>query len=356
MKQNPIGDNLEQKYRAGGRKALLLLLAGGLSVLIFAVLFTGVGTAHAALGDIIAALRGALLNNGELENANQKIVLFLRLPRIVLAVLCGMGLSVSGAALQGITHNPMVSPFTMGISAAAAFGASLSIVYGAGLLAGTKVGIVVNAFSWAILCAALVYLVSARAGMSPEAMILTGIAFNYLFNACDSIIKFFANDQQLAAAVQWIFGSLNGAAWTEVLVVFLFCIPCLVCIYPFAQALNVLSGGDDETAKTFGISPGKVRAIVGLLSVLLTASIISFTGVIGFVGLAGPHIARLLIGADHRYLLPFSAITGALLVLVGDTVGRVLLSPVNVPVGIIVSFLGVPVFVHLILKRRKEVH
>lgn len=355
MSTKTVGNYLENTYRKSRRKALVLLICCGALVPVLAIAFMGVGTADATIRDILGAFKGLLFNGGILENANQKIVLHLRLPRIVLAVLCGMGLSVSGASLQGITRNPLVSPFTMGISSAAAFGASLSIIYGVGVFAGTNIGIVISAFFWSLLCAVLVYLVSARVGMSPESMILTGIAFNYLFNACDSLIKFFANDHQLAAAVQWAFGSLNGAEWPEVLVVALFSIPCLIGIYPFAQPLNALSSVDDEVAKTFGISPGRVRGIVGFLSVLLTAAIISFTGVIGFVGLAGPHIARLLIGNDHRYLLPFSAIMGAFLVLTGDTIGRIILSPVNVPVGIVVSFLGVPIFVHLILKRRREV-
>jgi len=348
-------DELERQYCKSSRKAVLLLLVCGALVPVCAVAFTGVGAADASLRDILGALRGALLRGGQLQNANEKIVLHLRLPRIALAILCGAGLSVSGAALQGITRNPMVSPFTVGISSAAAFGASLSIVYGLGPFGGTNADIVLSAFAWALLCAVLVYLASSRAGMTPESIILTGIAANYLFSACDSVVKFFASDYQLAAAVQWLFGSLNGAAWSQVLVVLLVSLPCLGGIYAFAQPLNALSGGDDEVAKTLGISPGRVRGAVGLLSVLLTAAIISFTGVIGFVGLAGPHIARLLIGGDHRFLLPFSAVTGALLVLAADTAGRAIFAPINIPVGIVVSLLGVPVLVHLILKRRGEV-
>lgn len=346
---------LEQEYRRSSRKAVLLLLFCSVLVLVCGLWFTAVGTADATPSDIFGALRGALFHGGRLENANQKIVLLLRLPRIALAILCGAGLSVSGAALQGVTRNPLVSPFTVGISSAAAFGASLSIVYGVGPLGGTNTGIVISAFAWSLLCAAGVYFIASRVGMSPESIILTGIATNYLFNACDSVVKFFANDYQLAAAVQWLFGSLNGATWPQVLVVLLFSLPCLAGIYSFAQPLNTLAGGDDDVSRSLGVSPAFVRIGVGFLSVLLTASIISFTGVIGFVGLAGPHIARLLIGSDHRFLLPFSALTGALLVLAGDTIGRIVLSPVNVPVGIVVSFLGVPIFIHLILKERREV-
>lgn len=353
MGKNTAAAAMERRYRQSNRKAIALLFTASVLVLSCGVLFTGVGAADATLKDIFAVFRSFLPGGGEVTGQNQKIILLLRLPRITLAILCGAGLSVAGAALQGVTRNPLVSPFTIGISSAAAFGASLSIVYGVGLFGGTNVGIVISAFTWALICALGVYLVSLRAGMTPESIILTGIAINYLFNACDSVVKFFANDYQLAAAVQWLFGSLNGAVWPQVLVVTLFTVPCLAGIYLFAQPLNVLSGGDDQVAKTLGVSAGKVRGLVGLMAVLLTASIISFTGVIGFVGLAGPHIARLLIGSDHRFLLPFSALSGALLVLVGDTIGRIVLAPVNVPVGIVVSFLGVPIFVHLILKRRR---
>jgi iron complex transport system permease protein len=345
---------IEREYKRRGRRALTFIMISVLMVAAGSWFFTGVGTAGITAADVLGAIRNVLFKSRVMENTEQKIVLYLRLPRIVLAIFCGMGLSVSGAALQGVTRNPLVSPFTMGISSAAAFGASLSIVFGAGAFPGSTAGIVLSAFSWALLCTILVYLVSARVGMTAESIILTGIAFNYLFNAADSLVKFFASDYQLAAAVQWIFGSLNGATWPKVSIVILVVIPCLALIYRYAQPLNILSDGDDEVAKSLGISPGHVRRIVGLLSVLATAAIISFTGVIGFVGLAGPHIARLLIGGDHRYLLPFSAMTGALLVLAADTLGRVILSPVNVPVGIIISFLGVPVFVNLILNGRRE--
>jgi len=255
--------------------------------------------------------------------------------------------------MQGITRNPLVSPFTIGVSNAAAFGATLSIVFGISVLPGTQTGTVLTAFLTAFLCAALVYLVSLRVGLSPQTLVLTGIAVNYLFSAATSLIQYFADEHRLAAAVAWAFGSFNGVEWSEVSIAAAVTAASCLLLYRYAPALDLLSSGDDEVTRSLGASPNRVRLVTGALSVLATASIISFTGVIGFVGLAGPHIARMLLGGSHRQMLPFSAVVGALLALIADTIGRMILAPVMLPVGIVVSFLGVPIFVNLILSQRK---
>lgn len=339
------------RYEAGRARAAALLLFGVLLVAGLGVVFAALGATDTGPGDIAAALVRAA---GGLElTTRQKVILHLRLPRIAMAIIAGTGLSISGAAMQGITRNPLVSPFTIGVSNAAAFGASLSIVFGIGLLPGTRMGVVLTAFLFAFLCAGAVYLVSMGAGMTPEALVLTGIAVNYLFSAATSVIQYFADEHRLAAAVAWAFGSFNGASWDQAGTAFAVVAVCFVGLYAFAPSLNVLAGGDDEVARSLGTDPGRVRVVTGILSVLATAGVISFTGVIGFVGLAGPHIARMLLGSDHRLLLPFSAIVGAALMLAADTVGRLILAPVLIPVGIVVSFLGVPIFLNLLLSRRK---
>lgn len=345
-------DSLVQRYDAGVRKNLLLILASLVVTLILMVAFAALGATDTRAGDILATLLA--LAKGERLTTAQKVILHLRLPRVVMAVIAGVGLAVSGAAMQGITRNPLVSPFTIGISNAAAFGASLAIVFGLGIAPDTGFGIVLTAFALAFLCAALVYLVSLRVGMTPEAIVLTGIAVNYLFSAATSVIQYFADEYRLAAAVAWAFGSFNGAEWREAGVMAAIVGLCFIGLYSQAPTLNALSGGDDQVARSMGVNPARVRIFTGMLSVLATASVISFTGVIGFVGLAGPHIARLLIGGDHRFLLPFSALAGAILMLVSDTIGRLILAPVMIPVGIVVSFLGAPIFINLILTRRKE--
>lgn len=342
---------LLQAYAASRLRAVLFL-AGGLALtLALGVVFAALGATGTTPGDIAATLAGVL--RGEELSTPQLVILHLRLPRAAMAIVAGWGLSISGAAMQGITRNPLVSPFTIGISNAAAFGASLSIVFGIGFFPGTQGGIVLTAFSLALLCAGAVYGVALGAGMSPEALVLTGIGVNYLFSAATSVIQYFADEHRLAAAVAWAFGSLNGTGWDQVGAAALAVVPCFGGLWLLAPSLNVLAVGNDETARSLGVSPGQVRILAGVLSVMATAGVISFTGVIGFVGLAGPHIARMLLGSDHRLLLPFSAVVGAALLLTADTIGRLLLAPVLLPVGIVVSFLGVPIFLHLLLSRRK---
>lgn len=344
-------DQLLSVYNAGARKKRLIILSGLVLMLLLGLWFTTVGENHVGILDVLRAIRHWIA--GDLSVTQEKVIVLLRLPRIVLAIFAGVGLSAAGVVMQSITRNPMASPFTGGISNAAAFGASISIVFGIGILPGTELGTVINAFLLSLLCAVLVYVVSLKVGMTPETIVLVGIALSYLFSAATSTIEFFANEHQLAAVVQWAFGSLNGARWSQVLVVGGFSLASLLVIYCFAPALNIMISGDDQVARSLGVKVTPVRCVTGLLSVLATAAVISFTGVIGFVGLAGPHMARMLIGSDHRYLLPFSAVCGALLMLVADTLGRVILAPVMIPVGIVISFLGVPIFLNLIVTRKK---
>lgn len=340
-------------YQKRKKRKIIMIAAGLLLMLALAIAFTALGATDAGIVDVLKAVKNFIVSGGSIEGKADKVILLLRMPRVVLAIFAGFGLSVAGTAMQAVTRNPLVSPFTIGISNAAAFGASLSIVFGAGLLAGRQTGVVLNAFLWALGCMLLVYIISIKVGMSPSSIVLTGIALNYFFSACTSTIEFFSSEHKLAAVVQWAFGTLNGSQWQEVFVVMSVVTVCCICLYLFSPALNVIASGDDEVAKSLGLHPERVRMEVCVFSVLATAAVISFTGVIGFVGLAGPHIARMLIGSDHRYLIPFSAIIGALLMLISDTIGKLILAPVIIPVGIVISFLGVPIFINLILTQRK---
>lgn len=346
-------DEILGTYRRGRKKKYIMIAGGFFLVLLLAIFFTTLGTTDTDIGAVTGSIWRTITAGGEAVDKQDKIIVLLRLPRMAMAIVAGIGLSVSGAAMQAVTRNPLVSPFTIGISNASAFGASLSIVFGIGFFGGSSFGTVFNAFLWALGCMGIVSLISARAGMSPSTIVLTGIALNYFFSACTSTIEFFASEHKLAEVVQWAFGSLNGSQWEEVFVMAVVVVFCTAGMLWYARDLNVIAGGDDEVARTLGIHPERIRLLVCAEAALATAAVISFTGVIGFVGLAGPHIARLLIGSDHRYLLPFSAVMGAFLMLVADTIGRLILAPVMIPVGIVISFLGVPIFINLILVQRK---
>lgn len=345
---------LEQAYIRECRKKYSIIICGVILIIILGFVFTTLGMS-VPLNQPFAAVYHYV--NGDLNSAPDaamnKIILLLRMPRIILSMLAGIGLAVAGAVMQSITRNYLVSPFTLGISSAAAFGASVCIVFGSGIFFHSNLGIIGSAFLASCICGLVVYGIASRMGLQPSSLVLVGIALNYLFSAMTATIEFFAQEHKLEAVVQWTFGSFNRASWDNVLLSAIVVMICIICLYGYSLKLNAMAVNDDETVRSLGINPDYLRTVGGLLSIFLTATIISFTGVIGFVGLIAPHMARFIIGNDHRFYLPLSAVLGALLLLVSDTLGKFILYPVNVPVGIVVSFVGVPIFIHLILNARK---
>ncbi|WP_291256318.1 iron ABC transporter permease [Fusobacterium sp.] len=321
--------------------------------LFIVILFcAGLGVTNSNIFQVMIILKKILFKSFELT-AMEKIILNLRLPRIILAVLVGIGLAGAGTIMQGITRNSLVSPFTIGISSSASFGASIAIVYGWSLFGTTQLGVVTNAFIFALLCTLLVFIISNKMQLSSQSLILSGIALNYFFQALSTSVQFLSDDVTLAKIVHWTFGSVNGASWKEVKVVALVILPCLLILYYYNRELSIISVNDDDVIVTMGIDVKKIRILVSICSSLITATIISFTGVIGFVGLVAPHIARLSVGNDYRYLLLASLLIGGLLVLISDTIGRIIFSPVILPVGIVISFLGVPIFLKQILSKKE---
>lgn len=333
------------KYLENERKKayiiILLLILVMASGLIFMTHHTSV-----SVGDIPYIVYRVI--SGQSVNAQEKIVLYMRMPMILMAFAAGTGLAVSGAAMQSITHNDLVSPFTLGVSAAAAFGASLCIISGSTIFH-SSIGMVAGAFISSIICIFLVNGITLKTGTSATSLVLVGIAMNYLFSALSATVQFFAQEYKLGEIVQWTFGTLNKATWNTIAISFILIIIVFAVYSYFSISLDAMAFNDDEMVKSLGINPVRVRKIIGLWAVLLTASIISFTGVIGFVGLIAPHIARKIVGNEHRFFLPMSAVVGALLLLYADFIGRNFMYPVYIPVGIVVSFIGVPLFVHLVM-------
>lgn len=354
----PVPRGQAARYRGARRRACLLIAAAfiGLIVLAGTVAIRGINeTSLATLAVVIAQQIGlGGLFHTPADPMAAQVLLHLRLPRVIMAMLAGAALSVSGVLMQAITRNPLVSPYTIGVSSAASFGAAIAIMFGVGWHGAGVYLIPASAFVFAILAALAVFGMTWWRGMGPQAMILTGIALMYLFSAMTAAVQFIANEEQLARVVHWTFGSLNGVRWPAVGI----CAAVVAVVLPLIQArawqLNVLTVAGDEVARTLGVNVTRLRGLAIGLAVVSAAVVISFVGVIGFVGLIGPHVARLLIGGDHRVLIPFAAITGAALLLVADTVGRLAFSPVVIPVGIVVAFVGVPLFLHLILSRKKE--
>ncbi|MCI1999748.1 MAG: iron ABC transporter permease [Clostridia bacterium] len=346
----------ENYYKIAAKNALWIVVA--VAILFFlSVTACTIGIADLSFSRIAVTYLPYvhnIISAQPLSATEQNVLVMLRLPRVAAAIVAGAGLGVSGTAMQAITGNQMASPFTTGISGAAALGAAMIIVFGSFPVYTQKAAMVAAAFLMAMLCAVLVYGISALKGLKAVTLVLAGIALNYFFSAVNSTMQFIANEEQLPAIIHWTFGSLTGVTWADISVMACFFVLFFPIIYLKAWALNLISANGDNGAAALGVNVIKTRLIVGLGITLITASVVSFTGIIGFVGLVAPHISRILVGGNYRQVIPFSALSGAMLVLVADTVGRNAFSPTTIPVGIMVSYVGVPLFLYLILRERSE--
>jgi iron complex transport system permease protein len=339
----------EQYSRFVGRKWLIIVLCVGLVILMGGVSAT-LGSYELSLSDVFDSIVRGIF--GDISSNEDLVVWDLRLPRILMAVLAGFGLAIAGTLMQAILRNPLASPFTLGIASAASFGASMAIILGAGLIGGTYL-IIGNAFIFTLLAAFAVYGLAYYKGITPESMIMAGIAIMYLFSALTSFLQYVGTSEDVHEVVFWMMGSLGRANWETVMIVGVVLLISLPYIILHSVDLNVMGAGD-ESARSMGVNVERIRVICMVLASLITASIICFTGTIGFIGLVAPHITRMIIGADHRFLIPASGIMGALILLAADTASRTILAPQVLPVGIMTAFLGVPFFIYLFFRRDRH--
>nr|WP_235585056.1 iron ABC transporter permease [Candidatus Methanomethylophilus sp. 1R26] len=218
---------------------------------------------------------------------------------------------------------------------------------------GGSMGLVVTAFVFALIPAAVIILVSSLRNTSAATMILAGIAVMYLFNACTTLIKLSISEQSLSAVYQWSIGDLSGATWTAFDVILIFTAVGTVLLMAMSKKLNILITGD-KNATALGLDAHKLRIVLLLVISLMAASVVCFTGIIGFIGLVAPHIVRIFLGSDNRYLIPASAAFGAVLLMVADLISRTIIAPTFLPVGVITAFIGCPLFLYLLIKQRKS--
>lgn len=345
---------LGAQLRSKRRKDILILVSACILLSASIAVSCFAGVANVTPARLLATLVPGLSPNTEpLSNTELMVLSRLRLPRIIMAMLAGMGLAVSGLTMQAITGNSMASPFTTGLSNAAAMGAAAVIVFELDFMGSMHLSTVCGAFVLGFACSAVVYGISSVKGFGSTTIVLVGIALNYFFSALNSVMQYVANEDKLASIVNWTFGNLSTSTWDQVSFVAVVLVLTFPYLFTHAWHYNLLTTGD-ESAQALGVNVGLLRLISGMMVTLISAAIISFTGVIGFVGLVAPHIARLLIGGDHRLLFPLTALLGSALLVLADLAGRTVASPVVIPVGIVVSFIGVPVFLYLILRNKKE--
>jgi iron complex transport system permease protein len=322
-----------------------------------------VGSYDMPLSKILEAVFGIAA-----EGPHKIVVWDIRMPRIIAAIITGCGLGLSGLATQSLLRNPLASPFTLGISQGAAFGAAFSIVVmGAGGIhqsalrtADANTFTILNiyavtffAFFGAITATLVILLLARLKKMAPESIILAGIALSSLFTSGTILIQYFATEVEIATVVFWTFGDVARSNWQEILLLG-FVTVCVIGYFVFHRwNLNALAAGDDS-ARGLGVEITRLRLAGMFLAALVAALATAFHGVIAFLGLLAPHIGRRLAGSNHGLLIPYSCVVGSLLLLVADTLGRLLVGSGTLPVGVLTSFMGAPLFLYLLIKGLKR--
>ena len=346
----PSRDTIEiYEVYAYRRKVVFVVLVLALLVMVF--LSLSVGSSQVNLRDAFIALLGRS------DDVTSTILWRIRLPRIIGAVLAGWGLAMGGVAMQCILHNPLASPYTLGVSQGAAFGAAFALVVlglgpsakNEGFLAGLPWGVSMFAFLGAFASTWLILFLSQRKRLSPEAIVLSGVALSALATSGTMMIQYFASDIEVASIVFWTFGDVGRASWSELFLMFCLLVPTSLFFMIHRLNFNALAMGDD-VAKSLGVNVETLRKTSLIMAALVAALAVATFGVIGFIGLAAPHITRRITGGDHRHLLPQSCFMGALILLSADTVARSIMAPIVLPVGIVTSFMGAPLFLYLLMK------
>ncbi len=341
----------KNKWALPEKGGALLIFLGALLILVI-VVSTGMGYMRISAIDVIKIiLSGIGGNHGHVAGSDvlyPYVVLDVRLPRVLTAAIVGAGLSIAGVVFQGILLNPLADPYTLGISAGAAFGASIALFLDIPFLGIYSVSIF--AFFGAVATLFTVMSLSSSDGIiSSGNLILSGIIVASILSAGISFIKYVA-DEQVSIIIFWLMGSFGSKTWVEVLLTFSFVsIGFVICTF-FARDLNIISLGD-RSASSLGIDPNLVRIILLVTASLITAVCVSVSGIIGFVGLIIPHLMRFIVGSDSRMLLPASALAGAILLLASDTVTRAVL-PVEIPIGVLTALIGGPFFCYIFKKRQ----
>ncbi len=346
-------DKIVAQYRKYVKRRIFFIIS--VSVILLIVIQAALISGSAGIG--LKDLYSLLLGKG--TEFTSRVVLSIRMPRIIGACLGGIALSMSGAVIQSILRNPLASPFTLGISGSSAFGAAFAIVVlgaGSSYSGSNDVAAVNNpylvttsAFIWSLASVAVILLLSKYRGATPEIIILSGIIISSLFGAGISAMQYFADSVQLASIVFWTFGDLGRATWKNSLILAITLIPVILFFIRQSWNYKSLQSGD-EHAKSLGVNITAVRLSGMIVAALATAVVVAFFGIIAFVGLVVPHIVRRIIGGDEQFLIPASAIFGGMFLLLSDTLARTVISPVILPVGIVTSFIGAPLFLFLLIK------
>jgi len=336
------------------RRDTVIISAGLFLLTLIVMLFSvGVGESNIGAGKVIAILTEPFIHQTPFWTGGEAtIIREIRLPRIILGVLVGSCLAISGAALQSLFRNPMADPFILGISNGAALGATIVFVYGASW-ALSLYTLPVMSFILGIITIILVYNIGKMGNRVPvNTLLLSGIAISAFLSAINSFIMF-TGGQNFEQIMFWMMGGLSGRGWDYIWIILPFAIIGAAAMIIMGRSMNALMFGE-ESAQYLGIEVEKLKKILLVLTALLTSAAVAVSGIIGFVGLIIPHIVRLIVGPDHRVLIPVSIFAGAIFLVLADTFARVVMSPAELPLGILTAMCGAPFFLYLLRSKRGE--
>jgi iron complex transport system permease protein len=327
------------------QRTLLTTILFFVLLLIVALVSLSVGTVAIPFREVIKFLTGGVINE-----ENRTILLSIRLPRILLAIVVGGGLSVAGVVFQALLRNPLAEPFILGVSSGGTLGAVIAITFGIGL---SVVSVPVFAFVGSLIVMLIVYNIAQRYGrLNPTTLLLVGIMTGAFFNAI-ILLTVALRHQEARGALLWLMGNLASADFNSLLVVAPFVLFAVVVIFIFSRSYNLIAIGE-ETAANLGLEVEKFKRLSYLLASMITGLVVSVSGVIGFIGLLIPHICRMMFGSDNRLVIPVSFFMGAIFLVIVDMVARTIISPAEIPVGAVTAAVGAPLFIWLLSRDGKK--
>jgi len=353
-------EKLRSDYAKERTRKILFILACVAMAVVCAFVSVSVGTRNLDLDTIIRLIRehlnGTVFEPGTIDWFDDNIIWQYRLPRTFLALIAGAILAISGSVMQSVMKNPLADPYTTGISSGALFGVAVSVVlgFGAGNASVHSFGTMVNAILFSMIPVVVIIIMSPLFRKSPSTLILAGVATSYLFSSLTAILLVTTNAENLEQIYHWEVGNLAELGWTPVWVLLGVLIVGAGILWPMANKLNLMSL-DDKDAKALGLDGSKLRIVCLVLLSLMVSCIICFTGIIGFVGLVIPHIVRLVLGSDNRFILPAAMAFGSFFLLFCDTLARAIDVGATIPIGVVTSLIGAPIFMLLIIRQKKGI-
>ncbi len=360
MSEQATGGDFKKEYsRYVWFKVLFIVIFAVLTFLVFWVSLC-VGTRELSVAEVfdyfIKHVQGVTYEPRTQEYFDDKIVWDYRVPRALFGIIAGAGLSIAGAIMQSVMKNPLADPYTTGVSSGALFGVAIAMTlgfsFGATGIAG--LGTVTNAILMSMVPVVVIIIFSPFFRKSPSTLILAGVAVSYLFNALTSILLVTTDEENLATVYRWQVGSFTDLSWGSLPLMTIAVVVGIAIILPLSNKLNLMSL-DDKDAKSLGLNSEKLRVLCLVILSFIAATIVSYVGIIGFVGLVIPHMVRMVIGSDNRYLIPGSVVLGAFFLTACDIISRAIDVQAEVPVGVVTSFIGAPIFLYLIVRQKSGV-